>query len=208
MCTVPAQALPASNDRHLIEVCGREGRALVTLDVDFANPLVYPPADLVKGRLTRTGWRAAGTLPFQGMAKTRKAPVLKRSDAERRARQEERFSRLLRTLHRIMGPGRWDADALARELEVSPRTVHRLMQTLSMANVPWYCCKEDGCYRVRPGFRFPGVDGVVAPSHVTNPLALKGAVETLLAELTRTVRALKCFSDDLSNNGSGSAGSE
>ena len=45
VCTVPAQALTAAEDRHLIEVCRREGRALVTLDVDFANPLVYPPAD-------------------------------------------------------------------------------------------------------------------------------------------------------------------
>ena len=45
VCTVPAQTLTAAEDRHLIEVCRREGRALVTLDVDFANPLVYPPAD-------------------------------------------------------------------------------------------------------------------------------------------------------------------
>lgn len=45
VCTAPAQALTAANDRHLIEVHRREGRALVTLDVDFANPLVYPPAD-------------------------------------------------------------------------------------------------------------------------------------------------------------------
>lgn len=45
VCTVPAQALTAAEDRHLIEVCRREGRALVTLDVDFANPLAYPPAD-------------------------------------------------------------------------------------------------------------------------------------------------------------------
>ena len=45
VCTVPAQALTAAEDRHLIEVCRREGRALVTLDVDFATPLVYPPAD-------------------------------------------------------------------------------------------------------------------------------------------------------------------
>lgn len=45
VCTVPAQSLTSAEDRHLIEVCRREGRALVTLDMDFANPLVYPPAE-------------------------------------------------------------------------------------------------------------------------------------------------------------------
>ena len=44
-CTVAAQKLTAADDRHLIEICRLEGRALVTLDVDFANPLVFPPAD-------------------------------------------------------------------------------------------------------------------------------------------------------------------
>lgn len=57
-----------------------------------------------------------------------------------------------------MGPGRWNAEALARELEVSPRTVHRIMATLSMANIPWYFCKDTECYRVRDGFRFPGLE--------------------------------------------------
>ncbi|MFN6191336.1 MAG: DUF5615 family PIN-like protein [Planctomycetia bacterium] len=45
VCTVPAQGLTAAEDQHLIEACRREGRALVTLDMDFANPLVYPPAE-------------------------------------------------------------------------------------------------------------------------------------------------------------------
>ncbi len=55
----------------------------------------------------------------------------------------------------ISGPGRWDASALAKELECSPRTVHRLLQTLSMAEVPWYFDEKLKCYRVRKGFRFP-----------------------------------------------------
>ena len=62
----------------------------------------------------------------------------KRTDAERRVRQVERFSRLLRVLNCISGSGRWDAVALAKELECSRRTIHRLLQTLSMAGVPWY----------------------------------------------------------------------
>lgn len=42
-CTVMAQSLTAADDRHLIEACRLEERALVTLDMDFANPFVYPP---------------------------------------------------------------------------------------------------------------------------------------------------------------------
>jgi hypothetical protein len=91
------------------------------------------------------------------MAKKRPKPE-KRTDAERRARQSERLSRHLRVLQCIMGSGRWDAEALSQELEVSTRTIHRIMQTLAMANVPWYFCKDGQCYRVRPGFRFPGLD--------------------------------------------------
>lgn len=43
--TVPRQSLQAALDDELILQCKREGRALVTLDLDFANPLQYRPAD-------------------------------------------------------------------------------------------------------------------------------------------------------------------
>lgn len=79
----------------------------------------------------------------------------KRTDADRRVRQCERLGRLLRLLHLIMGKGRWDANTLAEELECSRRTVYRLLQTLSMAGVPWYFDENIRAYRVRPGFRFP-----------------------------------------------------
>jgi len=93
------------------------------------------------------------------MAKKKSALAWKqRTDAERRARQSERLSRLLRVLRCIMGPGRWDAESLAHELEISPRTIHLIMQTLSMAGIPWFYCKETECYRVRPGYKFPGLD--------------------------------------------------
>ena len=43
--TVPEQNLCSSSDKELIEVCRSEGRCLVTLDLDFANPLIFKPED-------------------------------------------------------------------------------------------------------------------------------------------------------------------
>ncbi len=43
--TVPLEDLQSAPDAALIQVCQREGRALVTFDLDFANPLRYRPAD-------------------------------------------------------------------------------------------------------------------------------------------------------------------
>lgn len=44
VATVREQRLNESPDDEIIEVCRREGRCLVTLDLDFANPLHYHPA--------------------------------------------------------------------------------------------------------------------------------------------------------------------
>jgi len=41
--TVVDQALGGAADPHLAEVCRREQRCLVTLDLDFSNILAYPP---------------------------------------------------------------------------------------------------------------------------------------------------------------------
>ncbi len=43
--TVHDQGLRGHRDAQIAEVCRREGRALLTLDLDFANIRVYPPAD-------------------------------------------------------------------------------------------------------------------------------------------------------------------
>jgi len=43
VATVAEQGLSGAVDRRVIEVCGSERRCLVTLDLDFSNPFVYPP---------------------------------------------------------------------------------------------------------------------------------------------------------------------
>jgi len=43
--SVVQQALGGQPDERVIDVCSREHRALVTLDLDFSNILAYPPAN-------------------------------------------------------------------------------------------------------------------------------------------------------------------
>jgi predicted nuclease of predicted toxin-antitoxin system len=43
VATVAEQGLSGADDRAVIEVCGRERRCLVTLDLDFSNPFVFAP---------------------------------------------------------------------------------------------------------------------------------------------------------------------
>ena len=43
--TVAEQNMRGAQDKTLIEVCNRENRCLVTLDVEFGNPLLFRPSD-------------------------------------------------------------------------------------------------------------------------------------------------------------------
>lgn len=41
--TVAAQGMSSAPDEQLVAACHAEGRCLVTLDLDFSNPLRFPP---------------------------------------------------------------------------------------------------------------------------------------------------------------------
>ena len=45
VATVPGQRLFGAADKTLIEVCRTEERCLITLDLEFGNPLVFKPTD-------------------------------------------------------------------------------------------------------------------------------------------------------------------
>ncbi len=44
LSTVPEQGLCGASDRTLIERCRNEGKCLVTLDLEFGNPLLFKPS--------------------------------------------------------------------------------------------------------------------------------------------------------------------
>lgn len=124
-----------------------------------------------------------------------------RSDAERRARQCERLSRVIRVLRLITGPGRWDAAGIAKELECSPRTVHRILQVLSMSGVPWFFDQESQAYKVRPGFRFPPLDTDARHAAGQAIPAILEATRELLGYGERFLESLRQFSRCLEGKG-------
>ena len=45
VATVKEQGLCSSDDKELIKICRSEKRCLVTLDLEFGNPLIFDPKD-------------------------------------------------------------------------------------------------------------------------------------------------------------------
>ena len=71
VATVAEQQLCSAPDIAVIEVCRAEGRCLVTLDIDFASPLRFPPdryAGIAVLRLPDRATRSALEVLFQTLA--------------------------------------------------------------------------------------------------------------------------------------------
>lgn len=45
VATVAGQGICAASDQNLIEICRLEKRCLVTLDLDFGNPILFKPSN-------------------------------------------------------------------------------------------------------------------------------------------------------------------
>ena len=146
------------------------------------------------------------------MAKRATSTVIqRRPDVVRRERQNARIARVLRVLELIQSRGRWNAKAMAQELEYSERTIYRDLQVLELAGIPWFFDEHDQCYRVRPDCRFPvlsltddelvgqamatvatkakGLDVGIGASPTTRKLAAKSAenAQTILADAERLI---------------------
>ncbi|MGH7138744.1 MAG: hypothetical protein ACREHD_23605, partial [Pirellulales bacterium] len=59
----------------------------------------------------------------------------KRSDAERRTKQAEKFLRLFRLLELLSGRRRWNPQELAREIRCSQRELYRHIEVLGLAGI-------------------------------------------------------------------------
>ena len=144
-------------------------------------------------------------------ARTIPSVTKRRPDVDRRVRQNARIARVLRVLELIQSRGRWNARAMAQELEYSERTIYRDLQVLELAGIPWFFDEHEQCYRVRPDCRFPvlnltddelvgqamatvatkakGLDVGSGASPTTRKLAAKSAesAQTILADAERLI---------------------
>ena len=66
--TVTLQSMESASDAMLIEVCQREERGLITLDLDFANPLNFRPSDYAGIAVLRLPKKASAVDLFQAVA--------------------------------------------------------------------------------------------------------------------------------------------
>jgi predicted DNA-binding transcriptional regulator YafY len=120
-----------------------------------------------------------------------------RPDADRRVRQCERLARVLRLLRLLLGHGRWDAAALARELGCSTRTLFRDLNALTAAGVPVRYDRRSECYCVPDTYRFPRLERLAAPDQEASKdlLATAGRLitdgEKLLAQLRHLCAVLR-----------------
>src|SRR5689334_3533282 len=91
-----------------------------------------------------------------GMRSANSAPNVarKRRDADRRVRQHVRFARILQLLEILQGRRRQNAASLAKEMEVSTRTVRRDLEVLRLAGIRVDPDRAEQGYVLHGDYRF------------------------------------------------------
>jgi proteasome accessory factor B len=69
-----------------------------------------------------------------------------------------RLYRLISLITLLRSGRRFDADGLAKELEISRRTVFRDLNILTAAGIPYYFDEETGAYTIRQSFFMPAIN--------------------------------------------------
>lgn len=121
-----------------------------------------------------------------------------RPDADRRVRQCERMARVIRLLRLLLGHGRWNAEALARELDCSVRTLFRDLNVLTTAGVPITFDRQSECYCVPDTYRFPRIDRLApTPPGEEAFRELRSTARRLIADGEKLLTQLRQLCDAL-----------
>lgn len=100
-----------------------------------------------------------------------------------------RIYRLLRVITMLQSGRGYTADELARELEVSRRTIFRDLNMLEMARIPYYFDDERECYRIQPNFFLPPVNLTLGEALAMLLLTGRLGGQTQLPLLSESARA-------------------
>ena len=100
-----------------------------------------------------------------------------------------RVHRLLRLITLLQERRHYTADELARELEVSRRTIFRDLNALEMAHVPCYFDTDRGGYRIAERFFLPPVNLTLSEALAMLLLARRAQGEAPLPLLSQSVQA-------------------
>src|SRR5215467_3590220 len=109
-----------------------------------------------------------------------------------------RADRLLSEILLLQSHGRLSGRVIAKKLEISERTVHRDMESLSAAGVPVYALRgAQGGWQLDDGWRtqVPGLDEaelralLMSQPRVLGDPRMAGAAERALAKLTASLPA-------------------
>lgn len=101
-----------------------------------------------------------------------------------------KFHRVLHLLTLIQGRPGWNAEQLARELDVDVRTIYRYLDDLEVTGIPYYFDKESNGYRIRANHFLPPIQLTSDESLALSVLCSNVAGKDQIAYLKPAWRAL------------------